>query len=98
MADKYQWGTHVPALGAAEGLKTQVFPSVRSGAISAVAIAFLFAPQQGYTDVQPLVYAPPTTSGAKPRTIPQVFSVSPQSADLTLQAQLFKPQQQRQGP
>jgi len=84
MADKYLWGSHALQHGNAEGLKSGVFPSVRKGAVAAVAIAFIFAPQQVYTDVPSFVVAP-LVSGKTPRTIP-IVSGAPQLADLTQQA------------
>src|SRR5258708_16401489 len=86
MADKYLWGTHASALANAEGLKSRVSPSAVRGAVSAVAIAFLFTPQQAYTDVQPQIYRS-VVAGATPRTIQRVFS-DPQY-DLTVQSKVW---------
>jgi hypothetical protein len=84
MANKYLWGGHAAQLAAAEGLKTQVRPSVRAGARSAVAIAFIFAPQQFYVDPPSWVRAP-LVSGKTPQKYTFV-SGAPQLADLTQQA------------
>lgn len=65
-------------------------------AATAFSVAFLFAPQQAYADVQPIVWAS-AVSGQTPRLIPQIVG-GPQVADLTQQPFFKSPTPLKQGP
>lgn len=75
-----QFETHALAIHDAEREKTRVWKSVQAGAVSAVAIGFIFAPQQTYLD-SPSFVRPSVVAGNTPAAAP-FFQASPQ-ADTT---------------
>src|SRR6266849_6763596 len=98
MADKYIWGTHKLALDAAEGLKSQIFPSVVKGAIT-VGIAFLFAPQQVYADVQPFVQLSVASPAVAAAPVPlRPILAAPEIVDLSIGGWALSLSQAPQGP
>lgn len=93
---EYHWGTHASAIYSDEARKSVIFRSVAAATVTAAAVsALVFAPQQSYANVQPAVFAS-VLAGATPRLIPNA-SAAPQLADLTLQAQIFRPLTTPQG-
>lgn len=88
-------GGHGPNRVIEFAVDKRLFPADGVSAVGAIALAFILAPQQVYSDVQPAVWKS-AVSGQTPRLIPRV-SASPQLADLTQQAYFEAPTPLGQG-